>query len=101
MKKTLIPIRIGVLISGTGLLFMQIGGWGPCGPVSILATVGGILNYCHIVFYGRIFGELHTNSSILNSMLLIIIPACNWTLIGYFIIGAIAFIKGKKCATKR
>jgi hypothetical protein len=93
MKKHFISIGIGVIISGLGLFLIQIGGWGPCGPASTLAFIGGVLNMFHVIYYSTVFGELSTERPIINLTILFIIPAFDWAILSYIIMTAINFIK--------
>ena len=39
----------GALLSGIGFALCELGGWGPCGPASIPAHIGGFLSVYHLM----------------------------------------------------
>ena len=96
MKKILWALVIGVFLSGLGLLMIHLGGWGPCGPASPLASAGGILSFNHVLFYGSLFGEFSTDSPVLNYLIFFLIPALDWSLVTWLALTTFNFLKRKK-----
>jgi hypothetical protein len=88
VKKTMI-IRMcisllgGICITGIGLVLVGCGGWGPCGPASTIAYVGGVLSVLHVTFLctwfpslDAVFGMIHCDLAVA-----IVVPTIFWTLL--------------------
>ena len=48
-------VFLGAAAIAFGFVLMGIGGWGPCGPASVLAEIGGILTGVLIVWQVGVF----------------------------------------------
>ena len=42
-KRVLLSLVVGVAVTATGIGLVALGGWGPCGPSSRIAAIGGVL----------------------------------------------------------
>ena len=42
-KRVLVSLVVGVAVTAIGIGLVAMGGWGPCGPGSRIAAVGGVL----------------------------------------------------------
>ena len=76
----------GALISGIGFALCELGGWGPCGPASIPAHIGGFLSVYHLMALCTWFPALETwligaDSAVLNVSLLLGAPTVTWSLV--------------------
>jgi hypothetical protein len=83
MRYLLCPVG-GALISGLGLGLCYAGGWGPCGPASTVAHVGGILCVYHLTPPCEWFPALNRwlidgQSGVLNVAVLLAVPTMTWT----------------------
>jgi hypothetical protein len=90
-KRLAISGCIGLTMSGLGLGLVQIGGYGPCGPASTLATVGSVLGYWHFVGLCILIptlGEWFDTGLqpqwlciAANFSAILVVPAINWSLL--------------------
>lgn len=53
-KKITISLLTGFSLAGLGIGLVSLGGWGPCGPGSMTAVVGGYLSIGHLIFWESI-----------------------------------------------
>ncbi len=87
-KKAFVSALSGIGVSGTGFLLVEIGGWGPCGPASTLAQVGGVLGLYHFICLCTWFPALEhllasVDSAALNAVMIISVPAVTWFLVTF------------------
>ena len=50
-RRLIVSVVTGSLLAGIGILLDAIGGWGPCGPASLLSVIGAILAYHYFLVY--------------------------------------------------
>ena len=84
-SRLLIAGGVGAVLSGLGLLLAELGGWGPCGPASSIAYIGGILNVFHVIFYAEVFGEFGTDYGLVNILLMFFIAALDWAVLAFLV----------------
>jgi hypothetical protein len=80
-KSIMIACLIGLGISGAGAGLVALGGWGPCGPGSIVATVGGCLNMAHVAWLLMLFPGLDALAGRHHAdwVLVLVWPAVVWS----------------------
>jgi hypothetical protein len=71
-----ISIALGVLVTVSGFVLGELGGWGPCGPASDMSYIGGIL--C-----GILLSEFIPVPPILS----ILIVTCIWSWVAFILLG--------------
>lgn len=79
-KIILFSLLGGCLLSLLGFSMIAIGGWGPCGPTSRLAQVGGYLNVEHVIFLSTWLGEIPTPYPFIDLIIILLIPSLDWTI---------------------
>ena len=87
-KRAFFSAVTGLVLSGMGFLLVAIGGWGPCGPASTTAYIGGILGYGHCVYLCTWFPKLDSlfsgvDSVAFNVAVIILVPAMDWLLVTF------------------
>lgn len=90
-KKTVISAITGVVVSGMGFLLVTLGGWGPCGPASTVAYIGGLLCFNPYISLCTWFPAIENlrvsfDSVVFNIAILILIPATCWSLLTFAIL---------------
>lgn len=99
-KRAFFSAATGLVLSGTGLLLVGIGGWGPCGPAGATAVIGGFLGYSHLVFlctwFPELEGLLRSDSALFNIAIIILIPAADWFLVTFGILTLWQTVRGHK-----
>lgn len=80
MKTFFSYFAVALIISATGMLMVDFGGWDAQGPTSSLAFVGGLLNYYHVLFWTMIFGNFAPQRPILDFFIMLLIPALHWSM---------------------
>jgi hypothetical protein len=76
------------------MLFVQVGGWGPCGPAGAVAEVGGYLCLYHWIWLCEAFPWLenvlrHAGSPVLNFFVIWAIPTVSWTILCFCVLMAV------------
>jgi len=81
----LLACLIGVGISSVGAGLMTLGGWGPCGPASAVATLGACLNMIHVVWLLALFPRLDGLAGRLHAdwVLVFVWPAIVWSVLSF------------------
>ena len=76
---------VGVGMSGVGAGLVALGGWGPCGPGSVVATVGGCLNMAHVAWLLALFPGLEPLAGRLHAdwVLVLVWPAVVWSVLAF------------------
>lgn len=90
-KRLVVSGLTGLAISVLGLGFVSIGGYGPCGPASMLATIGSVLGYWHFVGLCILIPPLEKwlstgihipwLSMCINFTGILLVPATTWSLL--------------------
>ena len=85
-KRALIAVASGLGISGSGLGLMGLGGWGPCGPASWVAAIGGWLSMCSCIWLAGLVPGLEAFVGRMHADLVFLVlwPAFIWSL-GVFV----------------
>ena len=88
----------GVGVSGVGTGLMALGGWGPCGPESALATVGACLNMVHVAWLLALFPRLDSLAGRWHAdwVLVVVWPAIVWAILIFIIL--ICWTRLHKCS---
>ena len=100
LKKIIISISGAILITGSGLILMEMGGgYGPCGPAGNLSHLGSILSISHCNILFLIFSESFIHQIGIPDAFLCVGPAIiNWSIILF--IGLTIYNKIKKKSNK-
>ncbi len=85
LKSATVACLIGIAISAIGAGLMTLGGWGPCGPASAVAAVGGCLNMAHVDWLLALFPALEplTGRLIPDWVLVLVWPAVVWSVLAF------------------
>ena len=107
-KRLVISGCIGLAISGVGLGLVQVGGYGPCGPASTLATIGSLMGYWHVVGLCILIPPLDEWLSTgiqpqwlcgaVNCAVIVMVPTITWSLLisgAWTLYGRIATRRGQ------
>lgn len=88
LKAITLACMIGVGISGAGAGLMTLGGWGPCGPASGIAAIGGFLNMVHVDWLLALFPGLEplTGRMIPDWVLVLVWPALVWSVLAFLVL---------------
>jgi len=84
-KTTIVSCLIGIAMSATGAGLVTLGGWGPCGPASVLAQIGGCLSMVHVTWLLALFPGLEplTGRFIPEWVLVLVWPAVVWSVLAF------------------
>jgi len=84
-KRLLIAGMSGLVISGAGLCMVALGGWGPCGPASPVAALGGWLSLKHAIWLSKLVPGLEDIVGRLHGDLLFFLlwPALLWSVAAF------------------
>ena len=82
-KTVIVSSATGIGISALGAGLVALGGWGPCGPGSVVATVGGCLNMAHVAWLLALFPGLEAVAGRHHAdwVLVLVWPAIVWSLL--------------------
>lgn len=80
-KRIMVAGIAGLGTSGIGIGMVALGGWGPCGPASTVAAVGGWLTIEHVIWLSRLFPGLEAAVGRMHADLLFLViwPALFWS----------------------
>ena len=99
-----ISCLIGFGLSAAGAGLIALGGWGPCGPASTVAAIGGGLTVIHIVWLFALFPDLEPLAGrwAPDWVLLLGWPSVVWSLLAFSVLAAWRwFKKGGPQSTQR
>ena len=87
-KRVIIAAVTGIAISGFGIGLVALGGWGPCGPASTFAAIGGWLTIAHVEWLSRLIPGLERFLGKLHAELLFLIlwPTLLWATVAFCIL---------------
>lgn len=89
-KKLMIACAIGLAISGSGIGLIALGGWGPCGPASTPAAIGGWLTVAQVDWLCQLVPGLDAfvGSVHADFPFLVLWPALIWSLVAFGLLTA-------------
>ena len=84
-RRLLAAAIVGICLAALGWVLISLGGWGPCGPASTTAEVGGWLCFYHAVLVCTWLPglELWLVQVGVASFVLSLLPAFDWTVIAF------------------
>ncbi len=85
-----LSVLIGFAITGIGIGLMLIGGWGPCGPASWIAEIGGYLNLDHVTLWCVCFPGIEKVRP--EILLLLFVPAVDWSVLTFVVLSFVVWI---------
>jgi hypothetical protein len=85
-KIAIVFCLIGIGLSACGAGLVALGGWGPCGPASTVASVGGYLTIIHAVWAFALFPDLEPLAGrwVPDWVLVLVWPAIVWSVLAFF-----------------
>lgn len=84
-KSVFVSSLTGIGISAAGAGLVTLGGWGSCGPASVVATVGGCLNMVHVAWLIALFPGLDAFAGRHHAdwVLVLVWPAVVWSVVAF------------------
>lgn len=87
-KNIFLSLLIGLLLTGIGIGLVALGGWGPCGPASPVAAIGGYLCIEHISLWAAIIPGFEEGLAVLHIpdlVSLVLIPSLDFTVLAFLL----------------
>jgi hypothetical protein len=87
-RKIVLSTLIGPLLSIIGVALIAIGGWGPCGPHSTVAAIGGCFCVEHIRWWASVIPDFEATLAKLvpDAIALVLVPSIDFTAIAFLVL---------------
>ena len=101
-RRLVLSALSGIVLTGTGVLLLYLGGWTRCGQENAVAYIGGLLSIlhaeiisrCHPGFYGWLANK---DSVALNVLFYAGLPALDWAILFFALLTVGGwFVKSEK-----